>query len=163
MAKPPRDISIKDAAWSVMEDAYLQASDDGKLPANARQIMYAARPRILTMTGVTKLGDAYFAQTLLPDFIEAHPELCAAWDVVFDARGHFVEPHTGYTVPLGTIEVRRYLGDRPHLGPAVALDRIRVTRHPVPRTASRTSSSSKKRDLARCSKRHKSPSVSILR
>jgi hypothetical protein len=31
--------------------------------------------------------------------------------VVFDARGHFHEPHTGRTVPLGTIEVRRYLRD----------------------------------------------------
>lgn len=37
-----------------------------------------------------------------------HPE-AAAWDVVFDARGHLTEPHTKKTVPLGTLEVRRYL------------------------------------------------------
>lgn len=39
-------MSIKDAAWQVMEEAYLKASSNGRLPANARQIMYAARPKI---------------------------------------------------------------------------------------------------------------------
>ena len=29
--------------------------------------------------------------------------------MVFDARGHFHEPHTGHGVPLGTIEIRKYL------------------------------------------------------
>ena len=122
MARPPRQISIKDAAWAVMKAAYLKASDGGKLPANARQIMYAARPDILSVTGIDKLGDAYFTQNVLPDFIEVHPELCGDWDVVFDARGHFIEPHTDRVVPLGTIEVRSYLGDRPRLGPAVMLN-----------------------------------------
>jgi hypothetical protein len=31
--------------------------------------------------------------------------------VVFDARGHFTEPHTRLVVPLGTIDVRHYLGN----------------------------------------------------
>ena len=39
--------SIKDVAWEVMEAAYLKASAKGTLPALARQIMYAARPKIL--------------------------------------------------------------------------------------------------------------------
>ncbi|MBV9584433.1 MAG: hypothetical protein JO213_06055, partial [Alphaproteobacteria bacterium] len=121
MVRPPRQISIKDAAWHVMRDAYLAASDDAKLPANARQIMYAARPSILKLTGRDKLDDAYFTQSLLPDYIEAHPNTCRDWDVVFDARGHFTEPHTGRTVPLGTIDVRGYIGERPLLGPAVEL------------------------------------------
>ena len=33
------------------------------------------------------------------------------WDVVFDARGRLTEPHTGYVVPLGTLQVRKYLAD----------------------------------------------------
>jgi hypothetical protein len=122
MARPPRRTTVKDAAWAVMEAAYLQASDAGTLPANARQIMYVARPYILAVTGVDKLGDAYFTQILLPDFVAANPVLCANWDVVFDARGHFIEPHTFRTIPLGTIEVRSYLGDRPQVGLAVALN-----------------------------------------
>ena len=37
-------VSIKDAAYEWMETAYLKASADNTLPANARQIMYALRP-----------------------------------------------------------------------------------------------------------------------
>jgi hypothetical protein len=121
MARPPRQITTKDVAWSVMEAAYLAASDGGKLPATARQIMYAARPTILELTGCAKLKDTYFTQTLLPDYLNSHPEADRNWDVVFDARGHFTEPHTERTVPLGTIDVRKYLGDRPSLGSAVRL------------------------------------------
>ena len=102
-----RSVSIKDAAWQVMKDAYMKASAGGTLPAHARQIMYAARPHVQAMTG-KNLDDKYFTQTLLPDYMEAHP---AGWNVVFDARGHFHEPHTEREVPLGTIEVRNYLGD----------------------------------------------------
>jgi hypothetical protein len=127
IARPPKKMSIKDSAWEVMEWAYLKASaNPGRspphLPANARQIMYAARPKILALTGAEKFVDSYFTQNLLPDFVEANPRLCADWDVVFDARGHFREPHTGRTVPLGTIDMRSYLGERPHLGPSVTLN-----------------------------------------
>ena len=38
-----RHVTIKDAAWQVMEEAYLKASANGTLPAHARQVMYAAR------------------------------------------------------------------------------------------------------------------------
>ncbi len=74
--------------------------------------MYAARPRILELTGKPKLDDRYFTQTHLPDYLDEHLEQTAGWDVVFDARGHFIEPHTHRQVSLGTIEVRDYLGER---------------------------------------------------
>jgi Histidine kinase-, DNA gyrase B-, and HSP90-like ATPase len=119
--KPPGALGIKEAAYQVMGDAYLKASDDGKLPAKARQIMYAARGDILRLAKVEKLNDQSFTQNYLPDFIAEHPEIAAGWDVVYDARGHFVEPHTGRNVPLGTISVREYLGDRPRLGPAAEM------------------------------------------
>lgn len=100
--------SQKDAAYHVMPEAYLKASAGGTLPANARQIMYVARPLIQEMTGCL-VSDSYFTQTLLPDFIEEHPEITATWDVVYDARGHMWEPHTGHSLPLGTLKVRDYL------------------------------------------------------
>jgi hypothetical protein len=100
--------TLKDAAWKVMKEAYLKVSGPRGLPALARQIMYAARGHIQEITG-EPLRDKYFTQTLLPDYIEANPDQCADWNVVFDARGHFHEPHTGHEVPLGTIEIREYL------------------------------------------------------
>lgn len=104
----PSRYTIKDAAAEIMETAYLKASGNGRLPANARQIMYAARPFIQERTD-QKLNADYFTQTLLPDYIEAHGK---SWDVVFDARGHFNEPHTKTEVALGTLAVRRYLAVR---------------------------------------------------
>jgi len=107
-----RPMSTKAAAWQVMPAAYSKASNSGAWPANARQIMYAARPDIIRLTGKAKpwKHSSQFTQHLLPDFLEAHPELTATWDVVHDARGHFREPHAGYEFGLGTVEVRRYLG-----------------------------------------------------
>jgi hypothetical protein len=124
MVKTPSAMTIKDAAWLVMRDAYMKASSDGTrmLPAKARQIMYAARGEILQLTGAEKFDDDYFTQDLLPDYITAHPDKTANWDVVYDARGNLTEPHTGRRVPLGTIQVRIYLGQRAPLGPAAQLE-----------------------------------------
>jgi hypothetical protein len=121
-ARPERLVSIKAAAWQVMRAAYLAASANGTLPANARQIMYAARRDILRLTGKDTLDDHYFTQTLLPGYIEAHPEETTDWDVVFDDRGAFTEPHTGRVVGLGTIAVREYLGERPPRKKPASLD-----------------------------------------
>jgi hypothetical protein len=102
-----RGLSQKNAAAQVMEAAYLAASANGTLPANARQVMYAARPKIETLTDGKRLDDQYFCQVLLPDYMETHG---VDWDVVFDARGHFIEPHENCIVNLGTLGVRSYLG-----------------------------------------------------
>jgi hypothetical protein len=80
--------------------------------------MYAARPEILRLTGKDNLDDAYFTQVLLPDYVAEHGKE-SEWNVVFDSRGSLIEPHTGHEVPLGTIEVREYVGDGLRIGPAV--------------------------------------------
>jgi hypothetical protein len=41
--------------------------------------------------------------------MEANPGKTASWDVVYDARGHLQEPHTGLRVDLGTLDVRHYV------------------------------------------------------
>jgi DNA topoisomerase VI subunit B len=105
-------LSIKDAAYQSMVEAYMKASGNNTLPANARQIMYAARPLVLALTGgECWKKSSYFTQHLLPDFIEENPDLTADWNVVFDARGKLIEPHTRHRTDLGTLEVRKYLGD----------------------------------------------------
>src|SRR5712671_6344557 len=60
-----RGVKFKEAAAEIMEQAYLKVSGNGRLPANARQIMYAARPHIQERTR-KQLGDQYFTQHLLP-------------------------------------------------------------------------------------------------
>jgi len=106
---PKYRMSIRYAASKVLPDAYLKVSGGGKLPTAARQLYYACRTQILKLTGRDKLDGQYFSQTILPQYIAAHPKDTASWDVVYDARGHFEEPHTRSITPLGTIDVRRYL------------------------------------------------------
>ena len=43
---------------------------------------------------------------MLPNFVN---ERGADWDVVYDDRGHFMEPHTARVIGLGTLNVRHYL------------------------------------------------------
>jgi hypothetical protein len=84
-----RRITIKEVAWEVMEKAYMAASDNGRLPATATQVMYAARGEIQQRTG-RQLDRQCFNQTLLPEYLADHD---VSWDIVFDDRGHFTEPH----------------------------------------------------------------------
>ena len=104
-----RLLTLKDAAAMVMEQAYLKASANGTLPANARQIYYAARGPILKATGRESLDSNYFTQTLLMDYVESHSGRTSSWNIVFDDRGHFVEPHTRHAFGLGTLNVRAYV------------------------------------------------------
>jgi hypothetical protein len=113
-----RQITIREAAWQVMQAAYDEASSSGRYWANARQVFYKVRPKILNLTGKSELDSRYFTQTLLPDYIKEHG-LEGAWKIAYDARGHFTEPHrprlSGSTTraALGTLEVREYLGKSP--------------------------------------------------
>jgi hypothetical protein len=107
MTKEPRTTQ-KEAASQVMKECYLAASGRAGL-ALARQIYYQARPKIMAMTDDKELQYGYFSQTLLPDYIEEHAVDCVDWNVVYDARGHFEEPHTNRRIGCGTIEVGNYL------------------------------------------------------
>jgi hypothetical protein len=100
-----RGMFLTEAANEVMEECYMKASDNGRLPATARQIYYVARPLIEERTD-KPLNYAYFSQTLLPNYVEEHGR---GWDVVYDDRGHFVEPHIKRVIGLGTLNVRGYL------------------------------------------------------
>jgi hypothetical protein len=102
-----RGTYLTEAANEVMRECYMKASDNNRLPATARQIFYVARPLIEERTD-KPLDYKYFSQTLLPDFINKHAE-CANWDVVYDDRGHFLEPHSERVIGLGTVNVRDYL------------------------------------------------------
>ena len=105
MTKEPRTTQ-KEAAWLIMEEAYMAASGNGTLPAKVRQIYYQARGKVMAMTDDKHLDYGYFSQVLVPDYIE---EYGVTWDVVYDARGHFAEPHTSRRIGCGTLEVGNYL------------------------------------------------------
>lgn len=109
--KLPKEASAKarpnliQATDMVLKEAYNKVSSNGKYWANARQLMYAARPKILEITGLKSFTDSYFSQTLLPDYLLKHPEETKHWRVAYDERGDLIQPHTRSPVGLGTVEV----------------------------------------------------------
>ena len=109
MSRRDRPMKQTEAAERLMLGAYLKASANGTLPANPRQIYYAARPEMLRLTELREIKDNYFCQTLLTNFMKTHPGLTAGWNIAWDDRGHFSEPHTGHEIGLGTLAVRAYI------------------------------------------------------
>lgn len=101
--------SVKQASYDALPAAYDKASGGKSYSPPARMILYAGRPAILEASGADAIDHNYFAQRILQDFIEDHPAATSDWDPVYDARGNFFEPHTGKSVPLGTLAVRHYL------------------------------------------------------
>ena len=100
-------LSIKDAHAQVIEDAYKEAAGSVNL-AQYRQVYYAARPKMLKLIQETSIDYGYFV-TITKLFLQENPELTADWDIIADARGTFIEPHTDKAVPLGTLDVRDYI------------------------------------------------------
>ncbi|MDD4274943.1 MAG: hypothetical protein PHG14_14600 [Desulfobacter postgatei] len=101
-------ITQKDAAFQVMEQSYMDASSQNTLPANFRQIYYQARPHILRLAGVDRLGDDYFRE-LVTEYQALNPASTKDWNVAYDPRGHLVEPFTGRKIPMGTLGVKDYI------------------------------------------------------
>jgi hypothetical protein len=58
-----------------MSDAYMKASDDGKLPAEARQIYYAARGKILDRMEKNELDAQYFCYIQVSLIMTDRPSL----------------------------------------------------------------------------------------
>ena len=110
--RPPPRTSQKELVATYIEEAYLKASDNDTLPANARQVMYAIRPFVLEEDpNIDPTNFAtYFLNTLLDEYLDEYQPDWGA-NIERDARGHFTEPHTTLEVPLGTFEVASYLSD----------------------------------------------------
>jgi hypothetical protein len=102
-----RGAYLVEVVKGIMTEAYMKVSDNNKLTANARQIFYVVRP-LVEQQADKPLHYGYFSQVLLPNYINEHAH-AADWDVAYDDRGHFVEPHTNRVIGLGTINVRKYL------------------------------------------------------
>lgn len=123
-------ITVRAAVWEHLEAAYLKASANNTLPANARQIYYAIREAVREHNSAGKeLAYDYFAQTLLPEYAE---EEGTAWDVVYDDRGHLHEPHSGHgAIGLGTLSVRSYLrtASGPTLDDEIKIEPAEVEMH----------------------------------
>jgi hypothetical protein len=104
-----RSISVRaaDVAPLILPKAYAKASDNGRLPVPIRQFYYAARQEFMEKTGKPITYETFCLN--VRKYEAARPS--TKWRVLYDDRGHLVEPHTKKVVPLGTLAVDRYLRD----------------------------------------------------
>lgn len=120
------DKQLKAAAYKVIPQAYLAASDNGQLPAKVRQIYYQVRPLVMNLCdGNIWKNSNSFTQGVFFDYMRDHPEEVANWDVVYDARGHLTEPHLDRRIGIGTLEVRSYVNswrETYHFNYAIPID-----------------------------------------
>ena len=132
----PRSISIKEAAYGAMEEAYNVVSSNGKYYANARQLMYKVRPTVISTCDKAWKNSSYFTQTLLKDYLEEH---APPWKVIWDARGHIKEPHTDNEIKLGGVEVIKYVEKWKNtfdIFPRIEFDDLIGTKGPINRYGS---------------------------
>jgi hypothetical protein len=107
------ELSLKEASFRVMEDAWRHVTGDGRLPVSARRLFYAVRNRIRAITGRRfnpDRGYDYFSQKLLPEYqkqrLAEGKEILAG--IYYDRRGKLYEAHTGTDMDLGTRDVEDY-------------------------------------------------------
>ena len=99
--------TLKAACATFFEMAYMKASTGGAFPAMARQVWYVLRGPV-EKAARAELRYEYFTQHILPNYVA---DTGVSWNIVYDARGHFTEPHGGRRFEIGTREVRSYLAD----------------------------------------------------
>ncbi|GAH76664.1 unnamed protein product, partial [marine sediment metagenome] len=96
--------SVKDAVFKVMKQAASKASANFTLPYSVRQLYYQVRPLIQEYTN-KELNYAYFTPPLVTDYEETYGPLQG---LIYEPRGHLIEPHRDIEVPLGTVDVAGY-------------------------------------------------------
>jgi hypothetical protein len=100
----PARVTLKEAVFSVMEEAIERTSGAGRVVFPKRNLFYTVR-RLIQGRTLEELAWKYFEGPLL-----------AAWEkergridgMYCDPRGYFIEPHTGTMVQLGTRQVESY-------------------------------------------------------
>ncbi len=104
-----RRINFTEVAAAILPAGYDHASGGGKFTVPKRTFFYSVREAFRLRTG-RPLNWNYFADTLLVQYMNRHPET-AAWKVTADPRGTLVLPNGAYEmrVPCGTIPIDNHL------------------------------------------------------
>jgi hypothetical protein len=102
-------VNFTDVCDKILPGAYAHASGDGKYSVSKRQLYYACREEFKNQTD-RELEYSYFANTLLVQYLNRHPET-AAWKITADPRGTLTIPNSAHEVrvPVGTIQIDNHL------------------------------------------------------
>ena len=87
----------------------MKASANGTLPANPRQIYYAARPEMLRLTALPAIDRRLFLPDAADRLHAQAPEPDRRLEHRVGRPGPLREPHTDHEIGLGTLAVRNYI------------------------------------------------------
>jgi hypothetical protein len=103
-------VNFTDLCDAILPAAYAHASGDGQYSVSKRQLYYACREEFKRKTD-RELPYSYFANTLLVQYQNRHPDTTAAWRITADPRGTLIIPNCGHEVrvPVGTIQIDNHI------------------------------------------------------
>jgi hypothetical protein len=96
--------SQRDVVLRSLRGAIRLASGDGRYRYSLRQLFYAVRPAILEAYAGKELAYEYFSQ-VVGQYESENGDLPGMYR---DPRGNLYHPHTGETIPVGTVAVEEY-------------------------------------------------------
>ncbi len=85
-----RQVTLSEVVLGVLPEAIKRASGNGALPFSVRQLYYQVRPLIQDHTD-KELDYGYFTPPLVTEYQLRHGAIPG---LVYDPRGHLIEPHT---------------------------------------------------------------------
>lgn len=102
-------VNFTEVADQILPGAYQHASGGGAYTVSKRQLYYACREAFKKLTG-RELEYAYFANTLLVQYLNRHPET-ETWKVTADPRGTLTIPNAGHKerIACGTLQIEDHL------------------------------------------------------
>ena len=86
-----------------LEAGVAKASGEGRYRFNQRQLFYMLRPYIIDVLGVEPTYKNF--QTVITDYEAEYGDIPGMYR---DIRGSLYHPHTGETIPIGTLSVEDY-------------------------------------------------------
>ncbi|GGE24758.1 hypothetical protein GCM10011390_50230 [Aureimonas endophytica] len=105
VAKPSEGdrLTAKSVVLANLDDAIQKASGDGLYRFNLRQLFYVVRPAVMATIG-SELSYGNF-EAIITDYEAENGDVPRMYR---DPRGTVYHPHTGETIPLGTLAVEAY-------------------------------------------------------
>jgi hypothetical protein len=103
-------VNFTDVCDAILPGAYAHASGNGKYSVSKRQLYYACREEFKNQTR-RELDYSYFANTLLVQYLNRHPDTTLKWKITADPRGTLTIPNSAHQVriPVGTLQIDGHL------------------------------------------------------
>ncbi|AKL96164.1 DNA topoisomerase VI, subunit A [Clostridium aceticum] len=96
-------LTQKDVMLNNLNEAVKKASGDGTYRFSQRQLFYGVRPYVMEQLGIEPTYENF--NKVITDYEAEHGDIEGIYR---DSRGSLYTPHSGTTIPIGTLSVENY-------------------------------------------------------